>query len=95
MIFYAMCFMARPTMWALVKTQVGLLAETLETRSSLGHGTWPQLLCCALIAVQVPEVGRGQVRVLEQGDSSDSDQDSEQRGGSKLEASEMRGFCPK
>ena len=63
--------------WKSVKTRIGLLAETPETRSSLGHGTWPQLMCCALVAVRVPEVGRGWVGVLEQGGSADSDQDSE------------------
>ena len=67
----------RATSSGLVKTQVGLLAETLETQSSLGHGTWPQLMCCVLVAVWVPEVRRGRVRVSEQDDSSDSDQDSE------------------
>ena len=56
-------------------TRIGLLAETPETRSSLGCGTWPQLMCCALVAVRVPEVGRDWVRVLEQGGSSDNDQD--------------------
>ena len=30
---------------------------------------------CALVAVQVPEVRRGQVGALEQGGSSDNDQD--------------------
>ena len=64
-------------MWGAVKTWVGLLAETPETQSSLRRGTWPQLMCCALVAVQVPEVGRGQVGVSEQGGSSDDDQDSE------------------
>ena len=54
---------------------IRLLAETLETQSSLGRGTWPQLMCCALVAVQVPEVGRGWVGVSEQGGSSDDDQD--------------------
>ena len=54
---------------------IGFLAETPETRSLLGCGTWPQLMCCALVAVWVPEVGRGQVGVLEQGGSSDDDQD--------------------
>ena len=58
-----------------VKTQIRLLAETLETWSLLGHGTWPQLMCCALVAVRVPEVGRGRVGVSEQGGSSDNDQD--------------------
>ena len=58
-----------------VKTRIGLLAETPETRSWLRRGTWPQLMCCALVAVQVPEVGRGRVGVLEQGGSSDDDQD--------------------
>ena len=62
-----------------VKMRVELLAETLETRSSLGCGTWPQLMCCALVAVRVPEVGRGRVGVSEQGGSLDSDQDSERR----------------
>ena len=78
-----------------VKTQVRLLTETPETWSLLGCGTWPQLMCCALVAVRVPEVGRGWVGALEQGGSSDDDQDSEQRGGSKLEVSGMRGICPK
>ena len=78
-----------------VKTQIGLLAETPETRSSLRHGTWPQLMCCALVAVRVPEVGRGRVGASEQGGSSDSDQDSELQGGNKLEASGMRGIRPK
>ena len=32
-----------------VKTQVGLLTETLETWSLLRYGTWPQLMCCALL----------------------------------------------
>ena len=59
-----------------VKTQIGLLAETPETRSLFGRGTWPQLMCCALVAVRVPEVGRGRVGASEQGGSSDSDQDS-------------------
>ena len=54
---------------------IGLLAETPETRSSLGRGTWPQLMCCALVAVRVPEVGRGRVGVSEQGGSLDDDQD--------------------
>ena len=58
-----------------VKTQIGLLAETPETQSLLGGGTWPQLMCCALVAVWVPEVRRGRVGVLEQGGSSDDDQD--------------------
>ena len=58
-----------------VKTRIGLLAETLETRSSLGRGTWPQLMCCALVAVRVPEVGRGWVGASEQGGSLDDDQD--------------------
>ena len=78
-----------------VKTWIGLLAKTPETRSSVGHATWPQLMCCALVAVQVPEVGRGRVRVLEQGGSSDNGQDSEQWGGNKLKASRTRGICPK
>ena len=52
-------------------------------------------MCCALVAVQVPEVGRGRVGVLEQGGSSDSDQDSERRGGNKLEVSGTRGIRPK
>ena len=55
--------------------QIGLLAETPETRSLLGRGTWPQLMCCALVAVRVPEVRRGRVGVSEQGGSSDNDQD--------------------
>ena len=46
-------------------------------QSSLGHGTWPQLMFCALVAVQVPEAGRGRVGASEQGDSLDDDQDSE------------------
>ena len=58
-----------------VKTQLGLLAETPETWSLLGHGTWPQLMCCALVAVWVPEVGRGWVGALEQGGSLDDGQD--------------------
>ena len=58
-----------------VKTQIGLLAETPETQSSLGGGTWPQLMCCALVAVQVPEVGRGRVGASEQGGFSDNGQD--------------------
>ena len=58
-----------------VKTRIGLLAETPGTRSSLGRGTWPQLMCCALVAVRVPEVGRGRVGVSEQGGSSDDDHD--------------------
>ena len=62
-----------------VKTQVRLLAESPEAWSLLRRGTWPQLMCCALVAVRVPEVGRGRVGVLEQGGSSDSDQDSERR----------------
>ena len=62
---------------AYVKMQVELLTETLETQSSPRCGTWPQLMCCTLVAVQVPEVGRSQVRVSEQGSSSDNDQDSE------------------
>ena len=78
-----------------VKTRIGLVADTPEALSSLGRGTWPQLMCCALVAVRVPEVGRGQVGVSEQGGSSDDDQDSERRGGNKLEASETRGICPK
>ena len=61
-----------------VKTQVGLLTETLETWSLLRYGTWPQLMCCALVAVQIPEVRRGQVGVSEQVGSSNDDQDSEQ-----------------
>ena len=40
----------------LVKMWVRLLAKTPETQSSLGHGTWPQLTCCALVAVWVQEV---------------------------------------
>ena len=60
-----------------VKTWVGLLTETPKMQSSLGHGTWPQLMFCALVAVQVPEAGRGRVGASEQGDSSDDDQDSE------------------
>ena len=63
------------------------MAETPETWSWLGRGTWPQLMYCALVAVQVPEVRRGWVRVSEQGGSSDSDQDSERQGGNKLEVS--------
>ena len=58
-----------------VKTWIGLLAETPGTRSSLGRGTWPQLMCCALVAVWVPEVRRGRVGVSEQGGSLDDDQD--------------------
>ena len=81
--------------WLGVKTRIGLLAETPETQSLLGHGTWPQLMCCALVAVRVPEVGRGRVGALEQGGSLDSDQDSERRGGNKLKASETRGIRPK
>ena len=81
--------------WLTVKTQVGLLAKTPETRSSLRRGTWPQLICCALVAVWVPEVGRGWVGASEQGGGSDGDQDSERRGGNKLEASRMRGIRPK
>ena len=71
--------MWKPTQafWTSVKTQIGLLAETPETQSSLGHGTWPQLMYCALVAVWVPEVGRGWVGASEQGGSSDNDQDSE------------------
>ena len=61
-----------------VKMQIGLLAETPGTWSLLGRGTWPQLMCCALVVVRVPEVGRGWVGALEQGGSSDDDQDSEQ-----------------
>ena len=60
-----------------VKTRVRLLTKTLKTWSLLRRGTWPQLMCCALVAVWVPEVGRGQVGVSEQGGSSDDDQDSE------------------
>ena len=78
-----------------VKTRIGLLTETLETWSSIGHGTWPQLMCCALVAVQVPEVRRGRVGALEQGGSLDSDQDSERWGGNKLEALGTRGIHPK
>ena len=78
-----------------VKTQVGLLTETPETRSSLGRGTWPQLMCCALVAVWVPEVRRGRVGVSEQGGSSDIDQDSERWEGNKLKASGTRGIHPK
>ena len=78
-----------------VKMWIGLLAETPETQSSLGRGTWPQLICCALVAVQVPEVGRGRVRASEQGGSSDNDQDSERQGGNKLKASGKRGIRPK
>ena len=59
----------------IVKTRIGLLAKTPETRSSLGHGTWPQLMCCALVAVRVPEVGRGRGGASEQGGSSDDGQD--------------------
>ena len=62
-------------MWYIVKTRIGLLAETPETQSSLRCGTWPQLMCCALVAVRVPEVGRGRVGASEQGGSSDDDQD--------------------
>ena len=62
-------------MWYIVKTRIGLLAETPETQSSLRCGTWPQLMCCALVAVWVPEVGRGRVGASEQGGSSDDDQD--------------------
>ena len=58
-----------------VKMRIRLLAETPETQSLLGRGTWPQLMCCALVAVRVPEVGRGRVGVSEQGGSSDDDQD--------------------
>ena len=61
------------TFMDIVKMRIGLLAETLGTWSLLGHGTWPQLMCCALVAVRVPEVGRGRVGALEQGGSSDSD----------------------
>ena len=61
-----------------VKMWIGLLAETPETRSSLGCGTWPQLLCCALVSVRVPEVRTGRVGASEQRDSSDGDQDSGQ-----------------
>ena len=57
--------------------RIRLLAKTLETQSLLGRGAWPQLMCCALVAVQVPEVGRGRVGASEQGGSLDSDQDSE------------------
>ena len=60
-----------------------LLTETSKTRSSLGCGTWPHLMCCALVSVWVPEVGGGRVGASEQRDSSDSDQDSEWRGGIK------------
>ena len=52
-------------------------------------------MCCALVAVWVPEVGRGRVGASEQGGSLDDDQDSEQQGGNKLEALEMRGIRPK
>ena len=52
-------------------------------------------MCCALVAVQVPEVGRGWVGVSEQGGSSDSDQDSERQGGNKVEVLGMRGIHPK
>ena len=76
-------------------TRVRLLTETLETQSSLRCGTWPQLMCCTIVAVQVPEVRRGQVGASEQGDSSDNDQDSEQGGGNKLEVLGTRGICPK
>ena len=58
--------------WLGVKMRIGLLAETPETQSLLGCGTWPQLMCCALVAVRVPEVGRGRLGALEQGN-----QDSE------------------
>ena len=61
--------------WVAVKMRIGLLAKTPETRSSLRCGTWPQLMCCALVAFWVPEVGRGRVRALEQGGSSDDGQD--------------------
>ena len=57
------------------KMRIVLLAETPETRSLLGRGTWPQLMCCALVAVRVPEVGRGRVGASEQGGSSDDGQD--------------------
>ena len=55
---------------------------------------WPQLMCCALVAVQVPEVRRGRVKVSEQRDSSDSDQDSRQWGENKLWVLGTRGICP-
>ena len=61
-----------------MKMQVQLLIETPKTRSLLGCGTWPQLMCCALVAVWVPEVGRGWVRASEERDSSDSGQDNRQ-----------------
>ena len=47
-------------------------------------------MCCALVAVRVPEVGRGWVGILEQGGSSDDDHDSEQQGGNKLKALDKR-----
>ena len=75
--------------------QVRLLTKTPETQSLLRCGTWPQLMDCALVAVQVPEVGRGWVGASEQGDSSDGDQDSEQQGGNKLKVLGMRGIHPK
>ena len=75
--------------------QVGLLTETPKTQSSLGCGTWPQLMCYALVAVWVPEVRRGSIGALDQGGSLDDDQDSERRGGDKFETSGMRGICPK
>ena len=78
-----------------VKMQVGLLTKTLETQSLLGHGAWPQLMCCDLVAVQVPEVKRGRVGVSEQDGSLDSDQDSERQGGNKLKALGTRGIRPK
>ena len=74
--------------------QVRLLTETLNSQSLLGCGTWPQLMCCDLVAVWVPEVGRGQVGVSEQGGSSDDDQDSEWRGGNGLKASGAGRFVP-
>ena len=70
-------YMKQPEGPVNVKTWIGLQAETPETQSSLGRGTWPQLMCCALVAVQVPEVGRGRVGASKQGGSLDSDQDSE------------------
>ena len=61
--------------WVAIKMRIGLLAETPETRSSFRRGTRPQLMCCALVAVRVPEVGRGRVGASEQGGSSDDGQD--------------------
>ena len=73
-----------------VKMWIGLLAKILETRSSLRCGAWPQLMCCALVAVWIPEVRRGWVGALEQGSSLDDDQDSERRGGNKLEVKQPK-----